>query len=173
MDAIIYTTNTGSSEHYARLLSHETGIPCYSSAEAKKNVKIGSDIIYVGWIMAGTVKGYTYAARHYNVKAVCAVGMGQTGTQTENVRKKSKIAESIPVFTLQGNFDIKKLHGAYKLMMEVMVKTAGKALADKKGRTPEENDMLDMMYNGTNKVSYNNLTSVLDWCSGQKQGIGY
>ena len=168
MDAIIYTTNTGSSEHYARLLSHETGIPCCSSAEAKKGVKNGAEIIYVGWIMAGTVKGYSDAAKHYNVKAVCAVGMGKTGTQTENVRKKSKIAESIPVFTLQGNFDIKKLHGAYKLMMEVMVKTAGKALADKKDRTPEEDDMLDMMRNGTNRVSLNNLKTVLDWYNGQK-----
>lgn len=34
MDAIIYTTNTGSTERYARLLSHETGLPAYSAAEA-------------------------------------------------------------------------------------------------------------------------------------------
>ena len=31
MDAIIYTTNTGSTERYARLLSHETGLPAYSA----------------------------------------------------------------------------------------------------------------------------------------------
>ena len=30
-------------------------------------------------------------------------------------------------------------------MMEIMVRTAGKSLAKKKDRTPEENDMLDMM----------------------------
>lgn len=36
MDAIIYTTNTGSTERYARLLSHETGLPAYSAAEAGK-----------------------------------------------------------------------------------------------------------------------------------------
>ena len=33
MDEIIYTTNTGSTERYARLLSHETGLPAYSAAE--------------------------------------------------------------------------------------------------------------------------------------------
>ena len=38
MDAIIYTTNTGSTERYARLLSHETGLPAYSAAEAGKYV---------------------------------------------------------------------------------------------------------------------------------------
>ena len=27
MNAIIYATNTGSTEHYAKLLAHETGLP--------------------------------------------------------------------------------------------------------------------------------------------------
>lgn len=38
MNAIIYTTNTGSTEHYAKLLAHETGLSAYSLAEAKKKV---------------------------------------------------------------------------------------------------------------------------------------
>ena len=38
MNAIIYTTNTGSTEHNAKLLAHETGLPAYSLAEAKKKV---------------------------------------------------------------------------------------------------------------------------------------
>lgn len=63
MDAIIYTTNTGSTERYARLLSHETGLPAYSTAEAGKYVSAGAEIIYMGWIMAGSVKGYAAAAR--------------------------------------------------------------------------------------------------------------
>ena len=35
MDAIIYTTNTGSTERYAKLLAQETGLPAYSLADAK------------------------------------------------------------------------------------------------------------------------------------------
>lgn len=31
MNAIIYTTNTGSTEHYAKLLAHETGLPALKS----------------------------------------------------------------------------------------------------------------------------------------------
>lgn len=58
MDAIIYTTNTGSTERYAKLLSHETGLPAYSLTEAKKKVLAGAEIIYLGWMMAGSVKGY-------------------------------------------------------------------------------------------------------------------
>ena len=126
MNAIIYTTNTGSTEHYAKLLAQKTGLPVYSLAEAKKRVFAGAEVIYLGWIMAGSVKGYAEAAKRYQVRAVCGVGMGQTGTQTDNTRKKSAISADIPLFTLQGNFDVKKLHGVYRLMMEIMVKTAGK-----------------------------------------------
>mgnify|MGYP002762786918 CR=1 FL=1 len=43
MNAIIYTTNTGSTEHYAKLLAQKTGLPVYSLAEAKKRVFAGAE----------------------------------------------------------------------------------------------------------------------------------
>ena len=165
MNAIIYTTNTGSTGSYAKLLAQKTGLPAYSLAEAKKQVFAGAEVIYLGWIMAGSVKGYAEAAKRYRVRAVCAVGMGQTGTQTDSVRKKSGIPADIPLFTLQGNFNVKKLHGIYRPMMEIMVKTAGKGLAEKSDRTPEEDDMLDMMRCGGERVKKENLSAVLDWYS--------
>lgn len=168
MDAIIYTTNTGSTEHYAKLLAQKTGLPVYSLAEAKKRVFAGAEVIYLGWIMAGSVKGYAEAAKRYQVRAVCGVGMGKTGTQADSVRKKSAVPANIPLFTLQGNFDVKKLHGVYRLMMEIMVKTAGKALDEKKDRTPEEDDMLDMMRCGGERVKAEDLGAVLDWYSAQQ-----
>ena len=104
MNAIIYTTNTGSTEHYAKLLAQKTGLPVYSLAEAKKRVFAGAEVIFLGWSMAGAVKDYAEAAKRYRVRAVCGVGMGQTGTQTDSVRKKSGISVDIPLVTLQGNF---------------------------------------------------------------------
>jgi len=163
MDAIIYTSNTGSTEQYAKLLAQKTGFPAYSLAEAKKRDFAGAEVIYLGWIMAGSVTGYAEAAKRYRVRAVCGVGMGQTGTQTESVRKKSAIPANIPLFTLQGNFNVKKLHGIYRFMMEIMVKTAGKSLAKKKNRTREEDDMLDMMLHGGERVKAENLSAVLEW----------
>lgn len=82
----------GCTECYARLLTQETGLPVYSLAEAKKRVFAGAEVIYLGWIMAGSVKGYAEAAKRYQVRAVCGVGMGQAGTQTNSVRKKSAIS---------------------------------------------------------------------------------
>ena len=73
MKAIIYTSNTGSTERYARLLAEQTGLPAYSLAEAKEAVP------------AGSVKGYGAAAKRYRVRALCGVGMWQTGTQADNV----------------------------------------------------------------------------------------
>ena len=170
MNAIIYTTNTGSTECYARLLTQKTGLPAYSLAEAKKRVFAGAEVIYLGWIMAGSVKGYAEAAKRYRVRAVCGVGMGQTGTQTDSVRKKSGLPADIPLFTLQGNFDVKKLHGVYRPMMEIMVRTAGKALARKEDRTPEEDDMLALMLHGGERVRAEALRAVWDWYSAREAG---
>ena len=84
------------------------------------------------------------------------------------MRKKSAVPADIPLFTLQGNFDVKKLRGVYRPMMEIMVKTAGKGLAEKSDRTPEEDDMLDMMLHGGERVKEENLSAVLDWYSARR-----
>lgn len=163
MKAIIYTSNTGSTAEYAQLLGKELNLPVHSLQQAKNKVLSGSEIIYLGWIMAGGIKGYKEAAKLYKVRAVCGVGMGQTGTQLKAVRDKNAIPQRIPLFTLQGNFDVKKLHGAYRFMMNVMVKTVGKGLANKTDRTPEEDDMLDMMVNGGKRVSLQNMKAITEW----------
>lgn len=163
MKAIIYTSNTGSTSRYAKMLSQQIVMPAYSMEEAKRKVKPGTEIIYLGWLMAGKIKGYANAAKKYNVQAVCGVGMGQNGTQLAEVRKQNKIPQNIQLFTIQGTFDISKLHGIYKMMINVMVKTAGKALANKTERTPEEDDMLDMMMNGSDRVKAENLRDFIEW----------
>lgn len=163
MEAIVYTSNTGTTKEYAKLLGKKLSLPVYSIDEAKGKVEFGSKIIYLGWIMASGVKGYKKALKDYDIRAIGAVGMGKTGTQEREVRTKNSIPALIPVFTLQGGFDIKKLHGIYKFMMKIMVKTAGKGLSNKQDRTEEEDQMLDMMLNGGKYVSEKNLESFLDW----------
>ena len=81
MNAILYTSNTGSTAQYAKLLADKTGLPVYSAEEAKSKLPARSEILYLGWLMASSIKGYKDAAKRYNIRAVCAVGMGQTGTQ--------------------------------------------------------------------------------------------
>ena len=91
------------------------------------------------------------------------MGWGQQEHKLKKLRTKNKIPSSKPVFTLQGGFDVKKLHGIYKLMMTIMVKTAGKGLANKQDRTQEEDQMLEMMLHGGKYVDEKNLKAILDW----------
>lgn len=163
MKAIIYTTNTGSAEQYAKMLAEQTGLSVFSMEEAKSEVEEGSEIIYLGWIMAAQVKGYKTAAKKYKIRAVCAVGMEKTGTRTEEIRKKTFVPAEVPLFTLQGNFNVKKLHGFYRLMMSMMVKMVTKQLVAKTDRTQRENEMLEIMLQGGENVRKENLAEVLDW----------
>ena len=67
-------------------------------------------MIYLGWLMAGKVQGYAKAAKRYRVAAVCGVGMGASGSQLADVRKANSLGDALPLFTLQGGFDMDKLN---------------------------------------------------------------
>ena len=156
-NSIVYTSNTGHTRQYAMLLGEATGLPVYSLEEAGKELAPGNTL------MAGKVQGYGKASARYQVAAACGVGMGATGSQLEDVRKVNGLEKDMPVFTLQGGFDIRKLRGVYKLMMKIMSGTVGKKLAEKKERTREENEMLELLISGGNRVSAENLTEVINW----------
>lgn len=140
----------------------------YSLVEARKRLTRSSTILYLGWLMAGRVQGYAKAAKIYRVAALCGVGMGFTGSQLQDVRQANRIPARLPVFTLQGGFDLAKLRGIYRLMMTVMAKTAGKSLADKKDRTPEEDAMLELLLHGGSRVRAENLAAVTAWYDSEK-----
>lgn len=102
--AIVYVSNTGHTRQYALLLEKESGLPVYSYDEAISNLPGGSQIIYMGWIHASHVKGYSAAAKRFSVCAVCGVGLCDTGTLVTEVRKATSIPEDIPLFTLHGGY---------------------------------------------------------------------
>ena len=81
MEAVVYTSNTGSTEHYAKLLGHELRVSVYSTEEAGNKLPTGTEIIYLGWIMAGKIQRFGLARKKYKICAVCAVGMGHTGKE--------------------------------------------------------------------------------------------
>ena len=45
----------------------------------------------------------------------------------------------------------------------IIQRKAGKQLANKTDRTPEEDDMLDMMVNGGKRVSLQNMKAITEW----------
>lgn len=159
---IVYTSNTGYTEKYAKLLGEQLGLPVFSAGQAD-SLPEGTEVLYLGWLMAGVVKGYKKAAQRFSVAAVCGVGMGPAGSQDSDVRKNNAIPQEVPVFTLQGGFDRTKLHGIYRFMMGVMIKVMGSSLRKKENRTPEEDAMLEMVTNGGDFVDVRQLDGVIAW----------
>lgn len=167
MDAIVFTSNTGYTEQYAHMLGNETGLPVYPLPEAKSKLSKGAKIIYLGWLCASKVHGFSKAKKLYEICAVCAVGMAPDDSQLEEVKKSNSITDT-PTFVLQGGFDMNRLHGIYKFMMKSMKKFLGKKLTEKPDKTPEEEDMLDLLMNGGSRVSPEKLEPVLNWWAENK-----
>ena len=163
IQAIVYTSNTGSTGQYARLLGQETGLSVCSLTEAKKALNEGTQIIYLGWVMAGGIQGYADAARLYRIPMVCAVGMEPAGKEQE-LREKNGIPQDAALYALQGGYSPDRLRGIQKLMMRMITGSMAKKLAAKADRTPEEDDLLDLMQHGGSRVSLDNLAGPLRWC---------
>lgn len=101
-EAIVYTSNTGYTARYAQLLGQKTGLPVHALSDKGAQPGAGTPVLYLGWLMAGQIKGYQKAARRYTVCAVCGVGMGAPNGQLEEVRKANSLPPELPAFILQG-----------------------------------------------------------------------
>ena len=162
--AIIYTSKTGHTRQYAFLLGKEIGLPVYSYEEAVSRLPGGSPVIYLGWIYASHVKGYSSAAKRFSVCAVCGVGLCDTRTLVSEVRKATSITEDIPLFTLQGGFDRRKLKGMDKLMISMLTK----GLSAQKQRSAQDERMLELLSKDASYVNMENLVGILQWYSEKK-----
>lgn len=159
--AIVYTSNTGYTKEYAKILADKTALPLYNLKEAK-NLEKGSPIIYMGWLMAGRVKDYEKAAKRFDIKIVIGSCLGTTGSMDASVRKSHKLPDSFPVFTLWGGFDMKKLHGIYKLLMKMVGKVIKNNINSQETKSPEDLKIIDMLDNGGSAVDEKYLEGVLE-----------
>lgn len=113
--------------------------------------------------MASTVKDYSVAAKLYNVATVVGVCLGTNGSQIAEIRKMQSIPEEIPLFTIQGGFDMDRLHGMYKFMMKMMRKFLKKQIGEKQAQTEDDKKIIDMLDNGGSAVCIENLSDILDF----------
>lgn len=159
INAIVYTSNTGHTEKYARILGEKTGLPVYSAAEGRRMLSKGEKVIYFGWLSAMRVKGLKEAKAQYTVEAVCAVGMCATGDGIADVKKANSIKDGTPVFTLQGGIDVSRLKGLNKAVISMM----HKGLRDKREKTADDKRMLELLSTGRDCVSSDNLEYVVSF----------
>lgn len=159
IQAVVYTSRTGHTRQYASLLSRETGLPLYSLQEAAKKLHRGDGIIYLGWIHASRVRGFARAVRLFHICAVCAVGLCDTGTLTEEVRQATAIPDTVALFTLQGGLDRSRLTGADRLLIGMLTR----GLAAQKQRSAQDERMLELLRCDGSYVRSDNLAGMLAW----------
>ena len=83
MISIVYVSNAGSSKRYAEMLSEKTGYPCYAYADSDDAV--GTEVIFISWVMAGAVQGISEARVKFGtLKAVVAVGMMKSESASDS-----------------------------------------------------------------------------------------
>ncbi len=164
MKAIVYTSNTGFTKEYAEMLKYKLSLPLFDLDEAKKNLEKGTEIIYMGWLFASSVKGYKKASRRYKVKAVCGVGLADTGCLLEEVRKAISLPESVPLFTIQGGMRLSKLKGINKSMIKMLTKV----FLSKKNPTDEDKRMVELLTTEASYVKEENLSAFLEWYENAK-----
>lgn len=155
---IIYESKTGFTKKYADMLAAKTGLKVFQVKELSK-VNPDEEIIFLGWMKAGKIQGLD-KLRKYNVKAVCASGMGQTAEpSTEAVITRNKI-EGIPFFYMLGGcFPLNELKGMDKIMMSMFLKM----LKSRKDKDEKLIESISMIENGFDGVKEENLQPVLEW----------
>jgi hypothetical protein len=156
---IVYESETGFTRQYALLLAGKLGIS--TVVERKKTgrrVRRRAPIIYMGWIMGGRIVGLARARARFNVRLVCAVGMGFPHDGVIQKLILDNNLTQIPTFYLQGGCAPKQL-GVFKRNLLGVV---ADSLEHKDERTPEEDALLEMLKVGASYLNPDYLDAVVD-----------
>ena len=93
---IVYTSKTGFTREYAQMLGRAAGLPVCALDEATGKVGPGSDILYLGWLMAGHISGIDHAVKRFHVRAACGVGMTPPGDKVLQDLARSNYVPNAP-----------------------------------------------------------------------------
>lgn len=155
--AIVFCSNTGFTETYARFLAEDLELPVFSLKQAQKHLSKGDSIFFLGWVLGSHVSGLDKARKVFDVKGVVAVGLHAGEEAAADVRRISCIGEEDAFFLLPGGLALEKLHGLYKLLF----KMGSKAMAQ--GAAQGDMETYKMLTEGANFVDRKYLKPVISW----------
>ena len=165
ISAIVYASNSGYTAQYAKMLGQATGLPVNDISQMH-NPQPDQQVIYLGWVMADKCVGARKAMKFFDVRAMVRVGMGPGSKAAADALHDQLLRDfgkEVDCFALQGGFDINKLHGPYKWIMQLKCKEIRKTLAGKASLSPAQQLTYDMATKGASAVSAENLTPIIDW----------
>ena len=167
MKAIVYTSQTGFTRRYAEGLAQKTGLPAYDVKEARGRLPRGSEIFYLGWLIAGEVKGLKSAMDRYTIRGVAAVGISPQGNGelwTEARINGGASDDGGRIFYLRGGYAPEKLKGIYRLMMGHMAKTVIRQVEAKGAEATElDREMAEVFRRGGDYVREETLEEAAAW----------
>ena len=147
---IIYKSKTGHTEKYAKMLSEELNIPCYSYKDAKVSEK--DEVIFLSYIYASKIMGLSKILKKYNVKVVIAVGaLGYSKDYLNTLKDANNI--KLPFFYLRGGIDYSKLNFFFRNFLSIIGKDIAK----------DDKELLNLFKNGGDFVTKDNLNEVLNY----------
>ena len=155
---IVYESNTGHTKEYANLLAKLLDIPCVSLKEYKPDFE---EVIFLGWVMAGMIKGYSKIKNKATIICTIAVGLlPETKERIEELVKNNGVTKKF--FYLQGGVNYKKL----KCIKKRLLKAVGKKL-EKEG-FEENKEVADIIKNGGSLVKEENLTAIISYIKNER-----
>ncbi len=163
LKAVVYTSQTGYTEQYARMLAGRAGLGCYTIKEAKRRLGEEDAYIYMGWLSAGRISGLSKARRFRMPAAVAAVGIsGPDKAYEEKLKKQNKLGETA-FFYLQGGFAREKLRGLSKIMMNAAYQSLVKAAQAQPDPTPQQQKAAELLLHGGSCVTKEALLPLIRW----------
>ena len=144
---VIYKSKTGHTKKYAKMLSKELNIPCYSYKDAKINDN--DEVIFLSYIYASKIMGLSKILKKYNVKVIIAVGAMPYSKDYLNTLKQTNNI-NISFFYLRGGIDYNKLNLFFKKFLPIIGKDIAK----------DDKELLNLFKNGGDFVSKDNLKDI-------------
>ena len=169
---IVYQSETGFTQAYAQMLGRAEKLEVCTLAQAKKELEPGSQVVYMGPLMAGHITGLDQAVRAFQVKAAVAVGMSRPGEGLLRDLGRANYVPGGPIFYLRGGYAPEKLGWLKRHMVGMVTRSMRRALEEKSCRTPQEQQELDMLLKGGSYVSQENLEPVRNFLKGLAQRRG-
>lgn len=154
MKAIIYESNTGSAKRYAEMLSEKLGVPAYSLKEAQKALPKDEEAVFLGWVFANKIQGFSKAQKRWNLVCACAVGINPRTDKYIEILKESNPTD-IPIFYLRGKLDLTKLKWLQRKLLETI-----RADLEKQNK-PGTEEMISILKNGCDLVSEDMLKETI------------
>lgn len=154
MKAVVYESNTGSAKKYAEMLASKLDIPAYSIKEAVKAVPKNEEVVFIGWVFANKIQGLPKAQKLWKLICVGAVGMNDSGETYEKILRDNNQTD-VTIFYLRGALDHSKLKWLQKKLLQMICTDL------EKQNKPETRDMINILKNGCNYVSEENLSSII------------